>query len=38
MALKLYISIRKGLKLKVRKIWMLVPTFAEVTDITYQKE
>ena len=32
MPLKSYTSLRKGLKLKVRKIWGLVPIFVEVTD------
>ena len=27
-----YTSVVKGLKLKVRKIWGLVPTFIEVTE------
>ena len=31
MALKSDISVAKGLKLKVRKFWGLIPTFAEVT-------
>ena len=30
--LKFYISVAKGLKLKVRKFWGLIPTFAEVTE------
>ena len=30
MALKLYTSVAKGLKLKVRKFWKLIPTFVEV--------
>ena len=29
--LKLYASVPKGLKLKVRKFWELIPTFVEVT-------
>ena len=29
--LKFYTSVAKGLKLKVRKFWRLVPTFVEVT-------
>ena len=32
MNLKFYISMAKGLKLKARKFWSLVPTFAEVTE------
>ena len=31
-ALKFYTSVAKGLKLKVRKFWGLVPTFAEVSE------
>ena len=31
MALKFYISVAKGLKLKVRKFWWLIPTFVEIT-------
>ena len=31
MALKFYTSVAKGLKLKVRKFWGLIPTFVEVT-------
>ena len=31
MALKFYTSLRKGLKLKVRKLWEPIPTFVEVT-------
>ena len=31
MALKSYASVAKGLKLKVRKCWGLIPTFVEVT-------
>ena len=31
MALKFYTSVAKSLKLKVRKIWGLIPTFVEVT-------
>ena len=31
MALKFYTSVTKGLKLKVRKFWGLVPKFVEVT-------
>ena len=31
MALKYYTSVVKGLKLKARKIWVLIPTFLEVT-------
>ena len=27
-----YTSVTKGLKLKVRKFWGLIPTFAEVTE------
>ena len=30
MTLKLYTDVRKGLKLKVRKFWELIPTFVEV--------
>ena len=30
--LKFYTSVGKGLKLKVRKIWGLIPTFSEVTE------
>ena len=29
--LKFYTSVAKGLKLKVRKFWGLIPTFLEVT-------
>ena len=29
--LKFYISVAKGLKLKVRKFWWLIPTFVEIT-------
>ena len=29
--LKSYTSVAKGLKLKVRKFWGLIPTFVEVT-------
>ena len=29
--LKFYTSVAKGLKLKVRKFWELIPTFVEVT-------
>ena len=32
MKLKFYTSIAKGLKLKVRKFYALVPTFVEVTE------
>ena len=32
MNLKIYISVAKGLKLKFRKFWRLVPTFVEVTE------
>ena len=32
MALKFYTSVAKGLKLKVRKFWGLIPTFVEVTE------
>ena len=28
---KFYTSVAKGLKLKVRKFWRLIPTFVEVT-------
>ena len=31
MALKFYTSMGKGLKLKIRKLWGLIPTFVEVT-------
>ena len=31
MALKFYTSLRKGLKLRVRKFWEPIPTFVEVT-------
>ena len=31
MALKFYNSVAKGLKLKVRKFWGLIPTFVKVT-------
>ena len=31
MALKFYASVAKGLKLKVRMFWGLIPTFVEVT-------
>ena len=31
MVLKFYTSVAKGLKLKVRKFWELIPTFVEVT-------
>ena len=30
-ALKIYTSVAKGLKLQVRKFWGLIPTFVEVT-------
>ena len=30
-SLKFYTSVAKGLKLKVRKFWGLIPTFVEVT-------
>ena len=29
--LKFYTSVEKGLKLKIRKFWGLIPTFVEVT-------
>ena len=29
--LKFYTSVEKGLKLKVRKFWGIIPTFVEVT-------
>ena len=32
MALKLYNSVAKGLKLKVRKFWRLIPTILEVKE------
>ena len=31
MVLTFYISVAKGLKLKVRELWGLIPTFVEVT-------
>ena len=31
MALKLYTSMAKGLKLKVRKFWELIATFVQIT-------
>ena len=31
MALKFYTSLTRGLKLKIRKFWWLVPMFEEVT-------
>ena len=31
MNLKFYTSVEKGLKLKVRKFWGVIPTFVEVT-------
>ena len=31
MVLKLYTSVAKGLKLKFRKFWVLIPMFLEVT-------
>ena len=31
MAFKFHTSVEKGLKLKVRKFWRLIPTFVEVT-------
>ena len=31
MALKFYASVAKGLKLKIRKCWGLIPKFVEVT-------
>ena len=31
MTLKFYTIVAKGLKLKVRKVWGLIPTFVEVT-------
>ena len=31
MVLKFYVSVAKGLKLKVRKFWELILTFVEVT-------
>ena len=36
-ALKLYIIVAKGLKLKDRKIWELIPTFVEITGVTREK-
>ena len=30
--LKFYTSLSKGLKLKVRRFWGLIPTFVEVTE------
>ena len=38
MALKFYIGVKKGLKLKVRKFWGLIPTFSEVTRETLAGE
>ena len=32
MALKFYTSMAKGLQVKVRKFWGLIPTFVEVTE------
>ena len=32
MALKFYTSVGKGLKLKVRKLWGLIPMFVKVTE------
>ena len=32
MNLQFYTSVAKGLKLKVRKFWGLIPTFTEVTE------
>ena len=32
LVLMFYISVEKGLKLKVRKLWVLTPTFVEVTE------
>ena len=32
MVLKLYTSVAKGLKLKVRKFWGLIPTFVKFTN------
>ena len=32
MALKFYTSEAKGLKLKIRKFWGIIPMFAEVTE------
>ena len=32
MALKFYTIVEKGLKLKVRKFWGLIPTFVDVLD------
>ena len=32
MALKVYTSVAKGLKLKVRKFWGLFPSFVEVRE------
>ena len=31
MALKFYASVTKGLKLKVRKLWGLIPKFVDLT-------
>ena len=31
-ALKFRTSVAKGLKLKVRNVWWLIPTFVEVTE------
>ena len=38
MTLKFYTSVKKGLKLKVRKFWRLIPTFSEVTRETLAGE
>ena len=32
LVLMFYINVEKGLKLKVRKLWVLTPTFVEVTE------
>ena len=37
MTLKFYTSVAKGLKLKVRKFWRLIPTFATFVEITGEK-
>ena len=37
MALKFYTSVAKGLKLKIRKFWGLIPTFVGVTGEKHKK-
>ena len=32
MSLKVYTSVARGLKLKIRKFWDQIPTFVEVTE------